>query len=632
MQTIRRLYQYLISLVSLLTMIWAGILLLRSLVGGGQIGSRSTSLAAGLAFILVSGPVFLGHWLWAQREAATDEDARQSGVRAVFLFLILTALLLPVLHNSLALLGRLLHRLLTPGRMVTVIGGDQTLGDNLIAIGVNLAWAAYFVPWVRRVEGEQAPLARRLYRYFWSLYGLVLLLFGAAGLIGSLFDLAQGAVVAFPTDALALTLTGGVTWGATWFVVQRSLTQAEERRSLLRHVLLYLLTLSGLLGLLVSSGMVLYHLLVALLGEPYTAAEWMDALREPVRWGVIMAALWYYAGSTLRADQPHLPPDPFFTAVQRQHRYLLAFLGLMGGFIGLFGLLTFLVDAVGGIPLLSTPDELASALSALLLGLPLWWFSWRALSAEVAAGDEHAERARRSRIRRGFLYLVVFIGVLGVMLTAGSLVFHLLEALLGNPPNRLVIQGLHDLKGVALFGGLMAYHVQVLRADGRARSEALAARYARFPVLLLTGEGMTPPVEMLLAAIERQMPTAPVAVHALDAGAPDEGLSAAQAVVLPADWTATASEALALWLRGFPGHKVLLPPRHASWQLPQPLESRPPRLARQVADTLRRLAEEETAGRRPWPIWLWLLALLGGFWLFVLILSLLGPLLATGLD
>ncbi len=81
MLTIRRLYLYLVSLISLTAVTWAVILLARLVVreqiGQGQI----LELASMLATIIVGLPIFLFHWLIAQRLAAKDPEERGSFIR-----------------------------------------------------------------------------------------------------------------------------------------------------------------------------------------------------------------------------------------------------------------------------------------------------------------------------------------------------------------------------------------------------------------------------------------------------------------------------------------------------------------------------------------------------------------------
>ena len=75
MKSIRRLYFYLVAFISIEIVVWGLVGLLRSIVdqtvsGGGD------ALAQALALILVGVPIFLIHWLWAQRVSAQEPKIR----------------------------------------------------------------------------------------------------------------------------------------------------------------------------------------------------------------------------------------------------------------------------------------------------------------------------------------------------------------------------------------------------------------------------------------------------------------------------------------------------------------------------------------------------------------------------
>src|SRR5512140_3365148 len=105
MLTVRRVYRYLVAFISLEVVIWGAVSLGRSIAcGGNALCGQATTLALGLAGILVGAPFFLVHWLLAQRLARRDEDERASGIRAVFFYGVLLATLLPIAQNLLAFL------------------------------------------------------------------------------------------------------------------------------------------------------------------------------------------------------------------------------------------------------------------------------------------------------------------------------------------------------------------------------------------------------------------------------------------------------------------------------------------------------------------------------------------------
>ena len=144
MHTIRRLYFYLVALISLEVVIWGLINLLRTIFAGKSIFPGADTLAQALALILVGVPIFALHWLWAQHAAAGDEEERAATLRAIFLYSALLATLIPLVQNVLALLDRLLISLAGLESFRAMLGGSQSWQDNLIAIVLNGIAAIYF--------------------------------------------------------------------------------------------------------------------------------------------------------------------------------------------------------------------------------------------------------------------------------------------------------------------------------------------------------------------------------------------------------------------------------------------------------------------------------------------------------
>ena len=109
MQSVRRLYLYAVSLVSLEVVLWGSIGLLRSLLAGGEIGGGGADrLAGALALIFVGIPVFILHWWWVQRSVQNEPEERSARVRAIFLYVTLLATLVPVAQNTLVFIDHLL--------------------------------------------------------------------------------------------------------------------------------------------------------------------------------------------------------------------------------------------------------------------------------------------------------------------------------------------------------------------------------------------------------------------------------------------------------------------------------------------------------------------------------------------
>src|SRR5262245_27003602 len=88
MKTVRRLYVYLVTLISLEVVLWGLISLLRSIVDE-TVGGGAEVLAQALALILVGVPIFLVHWLWAQNTSKRDDEEKTAGLRALFFYSVL---------------------------------------------------------------------------------------------------------------------------------------------------------------------------------------------------------------------------------------------------------------------------------------------------------------------------------------------------------------------------------------------------------------------------------------------------------------------------------------------------------------------------------------------------------------
>ena len=104
MITVRRWYIYLVSAVSLQAVTWAIIYLLRNLLTSGS-SPPVEAVAFQIAVIVIGLPIFLVHWLWAQRLAGRDPDERQSAVRRLYLYGMLALFLIPFMVNAFDIVG-----------------------------------------------------------------------------------------------------------------------------------------------------------------------------------------------------------------------------------------------------------------------------------------------------------------------------------------------------------------------------------------------------------------------------------------------------------------------------------------------------------------------------------------------
>lgn len=156
MGTIRRLYVYTVSFISLEVVIWGLIGLVRSMVGGELIGGGTSQLASAISLIAVGVPVFLLHWWLAQRRIG-DEDERFALLRAIFLYAVLLATLIPVTQNILAFLNRVWLQIFDLPVRMAFIGSGQSWVDNSIAAVMNGLMGGLFLFYCPEGLGCVAP-------------------------------------------------------------------------------------------------------------------------------------------------------------------------------------------------------------------------------------------------------------------------------------------------------------------------------------------------------------------------------------------------------------------------------------------------------------------------------------------
>lgn len=633
MRTIRRIYFYAIALISLEVVLWGTISLLRTIFAQEVIFPTGSTLARALALILVGVPIFLIHWLWAQRAAANDTDEQASTVRAVFFYLVLLFTLIPLVQNSLALINRSFIETVRLARASALFGGSQSVLDNLIAMLMNGVAAAYFWNILRGVwpalrDRENFADVRRLYRYTWLAYGLLMVVFGANQAIRFLFLLPGDTIFgatgrALAINGIALLMVGAPIWLYTWKTCQDALEDALEQGSNLRLGALYLLSLAGVVVTLFSAGFLLDSLLRLLLGESAGLAQVLQQISSPIAIGLPLAIIWAYYGHWFRQKSDSNPDLARRDGIKRLYYYVLAPIGLAATVTGLALLISFLIDALF-LPSAQWGDllrsRLSGALATLLVGLPLWLSDWNRVQAEALVEGEAGDHARKSLVRRIYLYVVIFAAVIGGMISAVSLVFTLLDAALGGGSGNFLVSVLNALQLLLIFSGLLVYHIVTMRRDGRSAADSLSTRYRDFAVLAFehaeSGFG-----KRLSEAVARQAADLPVAIQAVEQPIA-EGAEAAHVVALPADLALNPPEALRLWLNAYQGQRVVVPSPAPGWWWAGGASNRP---ENQAAQIIRQLADGETprqgAGQPAWVIVAYVFAGLFAVQLLFILLS-----------
>jgi hypothetical protein len=632
MKTIRRLYFYLVALISLEVVLWGLINLLRTMFASGLTFPGADTLAQALALIFVGLPIFAVHWLWAQRTSSKDPEEHSATLRALFLYAVLLMTLIPVVQNLLALINRSLIVAAGIDSYRAFIGGTQTWIDNLIAILLNLVAAAYFFNilrgnWATLREKENFADIRRLYRYIWVLYALLMTVFGAQQDIRFLFYLPAGVLGIqgreMCINGLALMLVGTPIWVYTWSLCQNALDEPIERGSTLRLTVLYLLALAGVIVVLSSAGILLNEILLRLFGAAITWRELLSQVGAPISVGVPLAVVWAYYGSWLGREIASVSDETRRAALRRVYLYILALIGVVATFIGLTFLFSFIISILTSNALWGDAlrPRLSGAIATLLAGLPLWLAAWRPMQTEALDPGNMGDHARRSLVRRSYLYLAIFATVIGGMASAIFLVYTLLFGFLDHRSDSFLTEVFNGLQLLGLFAAFLVYHWTVLRQDGGRAAEALATRQAGFAVLIFEnlGSNFAAPV---VDAINRASVSIPVAVQAVEQGIP-EGASAVQAVVLPSNLALDPPEALRLWLKDYTGSRLVVPTNLPGWYWPGGTPKDGPGVTAQLIRQLAEGQEVRTSNGTPaWQVVIYVFAALFGLELLFLIFAL----------
>ncbi|MFN8384561.1 MAG: DUF5671 domain-containing protein [Anaerolineales bacterium] len=569
MKTIRRLYFYAVAAISIEVVLWGAISLLRSIFTANKVVDSASTLAQALSLILVGVPIFLIHWLWAQRVSAKDDEEKTASIRAIFLYGILLGTLVPAVQNLLALIDRTFLATANLYTYRAIVGGSQTWVDNLIAIVINLLIAAYFWnilkdEWRTLTEKENFVEIRRLYRFIWMLYGLLMVVYGSQQAMAYAFTLSiQNVLGAIGREtlvnAIALLVIGTPIWYFSWRILQDVLPDSAEKESYLRLGILYLLSLSGVIAVLTSGGSLLYMILMHIFGDGKSAAEFIQDIGSPISIGVPFAVVWAYYGKWLNQQFVFDENAPRRAGKQRLYLYVLSFLGLAATFFAVASLFSVVVDLITSKTYISSggfSTPLSSSLAALIVGLPLWLLTWRPMQANALESNDVGDHARRSVVRKTYLYLVLFASVIGGMVSAGILIFTLINTVLGGDTSDFTNSVLNSLQTLILFVVLLLYHLSALRKDGESRADTLEAKQESFKLLVLdNSDGKFG--ESVKAAFAKRAPKVPLTVLNVKDGIPAD--VKADAVILPGSLALNPQGDAAAWIHSFGGNRLIVP-------------------------------------------------------------------------
>ena len=555
MAAVRRWYVYIICAVALQSLAWGAIGLLRNLL---TLPGRApvTLTAFQIALLVIGLPVYLAHWLEAERLAARDPDERDSPLRRLYLYGTLAAFLGPALAQAFDLLARLFRLALgsSPRPIIAPLeSSGQVIVRDLIALAVLALLFAYHWRILQR-DSAQAPETgdaaglRRLYVLGVSAAGLTLTILGLDHLVSwLLFQLGLGPVSAARplnnivlADEISRLLVGLPVWLSSWGWAQRLYAGDDpaERDSALRKFYLYAAVFIAVTTGVSSAAVVLADLFRRLLSLPT-----QGNLRVPLSLIAGMAILWSYHSRVLQQDAaaalPSAPPPPpqrvqpgFATlslpqppqggfapvaatssrqasrpaSIRRLYYYLVAAIGLAAFLIGLGGDLSVIIRALGGGFIQPYREQLAAFSAALIAGLPVWALPWRPLQATATAATPSGSDERRSLVRKIYLYFYLTAATLTVLGTGVYVLYRLLSLLLGAGSQGNLAGNIGQNLAFLLIGAAVwLYHAYALRSDARLARGDQSAGLAGYRVLVIdVGDGRF--AEAVLERLRRELP------------------------------------------------------------------------------------------------------------------------------
>ena len=505
--TVRRLYFYLVALISSTAGLFAFVSLAFSLVDvwfarpGLEVisgpGFQRTTIASNAGLLVVTTPIFLLHWALIQARAARAEypEERTAALRKFFLYFasaIALGLLLAMVQNLVSGVAQLAFG--------QPIGESKLLPaswlQDLIAIGASGALLWYWQTIVRRdgdfgLEEGLAAVWRRLFLAGVIIAGLTMILFGSASIISAAIQWGIDRIVPSITrlwfaprlgDGLALMLIGIVvarTGLQVWHAVVEG-RPAEEQSALLR-LFLYVTAVGGAVATLVPAALVLRALLIwTFAGFNRTPLEMLDMISGPLAFLPAGVAIWWRFWSVIQAMEARTGVRAEGATVRRIYFYAVAATGLVLLWIGLVNIVQVILDA-----LLTTRDQmgnlvweqpLANGLSLLVVGAPVWALHWRAVQGVARLTDADGAAERASLPRRIYLYGVAFAGAILILYYLAQVIYRVFLVIMGDRSVALLSPELaEDLARSAIAALLWSVHLIALRADGRFAPDAEAA-------------------------------------------------------------------------------------------------------------------------------------------------------------
>jgi hypothetical protein len=504
--TVRRLivYTLLFALVVVAATGLSG--LLGRLLGAGTVlvAGDVAGQARSLAFALIGGPMAAALW-WFVWRRLDDAAERHSVGWGLYLTLMYAVSLITAASWLL-------------GALAGVTGGEWqgwqlSLSNGLVWAGV-LAWHR----WMWRHPRKSPLVMSDVPAVVGAAFGLII---GVGGTVTAMATLLDTAIRGFTASAsvgdpwwrsvlqsLVWAVGGGAVWWWHWSL--------EGGRRLKTGFADVGLVVVGILGAIIlalgGAGTVLFVLLRLAFDRTDPVSEILEPLGAAIAAGAVGSLVWAY----------HRPvPSERVEATRQAAKLVTSGLGLAAAATGI-GIVVNSALSIAATPLAGggTRTLLLGGISALAVGGPLWWLTWK-----PGVPPEPTELGRRGRR----VYLIAVFGLSAVVAVITLLVigFRVFEFMLDDASRESLVDRTRAPLGLLVATGLAAgYHFAVWRHDRVRTAAAAPVRKRTIGKVILVTAGDPEP----LARVAAEVTGASVTVWIkADAGSSDETEGAASA-------------------------------------------------------------------------------------------------------
>lgn len=533
MQTARRLYIYLISGVGLGVMVAGASMLLGVVLerlgmpglrfdDGPSAGERLTLAAA---LVAVGAPVWGVHWFLAERSVRPDRSdgviERNATLRGVYFALVLGGLLLTWASGLDEAIGRAALRVAQSDDFTSSMADDVA---RFLVAGV--AWL-YHVrvrerDWARGPISGGAAMLPRAYVYLAALLGLLSFLVAVTGLLGVAWEAWVREPPPGPgrpfwaismASGVAQATVGGLVWlGHAWHarrVVGDPGWRGDSERPARLRTAYFVAAVVTTLALTLQE-------LVQAAGGIVRAAAGLDVGRDdplglvivPLLSAIPFAVVAWLHARRLRAEASDGASAARTEAADRLGFYPVALVGLAFAAVGAARLGGAIINGLFGTASATDVDWFVRAVAdeapRIVLGAATWWWSWRAVTARVAA---HPVEEAASTIRRASLLVALAASVLAGVSGAAVVLYRLFGGLFGvQQPGDAVADLSTPLATLAVAGAIAVFHAMLLRTDLARVPKAAPEQVAPTVRLRITGPAGAN-VDDAVASVRASLPT-----------------------------------------------------------------------------------------------------------------------------